>query len=474
MRNVIFISHASPEDNDFSIWLASRLQMSGYDAWIDRNVLLGGEKFWEEIDQIIRHKAAKFLLVYSKNICTEKQPGQLKDGIYKEYSLAESVSRQENLKDFIILLNIDSSNYNLFIGADRLTQIPFYENWADGLKQLIKKLEKDSVERSDKSRECAIFAHWYGNEYTTKNGIVPKNEMYYSSWWPIRNLPEYFYMVQFESKYDAQMISGGENPYPVGRIANVISTFDQDISSEVERNGKKYTLDPKAKYKIKITDVLDGFEKVDFPTHRDAEVHLKWLLSRVFHQIMKNRDMFWYELANRGLAYFYIPANLTSSKVSFRYPVRRNGKKTTKNLIGKYRSLGKWHFAVSSKPMLSPFIGYSLKTHIIFTEDGFKVWEDKNKMHTHRRTKAKRFFNKQWRDMLFAFLHGLQGKERKIELPLNSRDSLNLEPWTASYWAEFGYYEPKEKSRQGILSEYSEHEEFLLKGDELMEEQEAG
>ena len=88
MRDTIFISHATPEDNDFTIWLASRLQLLGYKVWIDRKGLLGGEKFWQEIDQIIRNQAAKFLMVYSNYICYPGQPGKLKDGIYKEYSLA--------------------------------------------------------------------------------------------------------------------------------------------------------------------------------------------------------------------------------------------------------------------------------------------------------------------------------------------------------------------------------------------------
>jgi len=47
MRDTLFISHATPQDNDFAIWLASRLEMLGYKTWIDKNGLLGGEKFWQ-------------------------------------------------------------------------------------------------------------------------------------------------------------------------------------------------------------------------------------------------------------------------------------------------------------------------------------------------------------------------------------------------------------------------------------------
>ena len=162
MRNVLFISHANPNDNEFSIWLASRLQMMGYDVWIDKNALLGGEKFWEEIDQVLRYKAIRFLLVYSGNILFQNKVGILRDGISKEYSLSDSISKQEQLKDFIMLLNLDGSNYNLFIGADRLNQINFYNNWADGLNQLIKKLEKDQIQKSDQSLPFSL-ANWYEN-----------------------------------------------------------------------------------------------------------------------------------------------------------------------------------------------------------------------------------------------------------------------------------------------------------------------
>lgn len=51
MRDTIFISHATPEDNDFSIWIASRLEMLGYKVWIDKEGLLGGERFWMTIQK---------------------------------------------------------------------------------------------------------------------------------------------------------------------------------------------------------------------------------------------------------------------------------------------------------------------------------------------------------------------------------------------------------------------------------------
>lgn len=371
-RNILFVSHANPQDNDFTIWLTSRLQLLGYDVWIDKNALLGGEKFWEEIDQVIRNKAAKFSLVYSTNICKENSPGKLKDGIYKEYSLAESICKQYDLKDFIILMNIDGSEYNLFIGADRLNQIGFYENWAKGLRQLTEKLKKDQVHKNDSYIDEG-FSSWYENQYIITSGITSKYELYYSNWWPIKDLPQQFYIYQFKTEEQARAIYEEDNNYPISKITNCLSSFESYLSFQVNFNNNLIDITPQNIFKVKTSDIFLGFESKVFPNHRDSENHFKSLLKRIFHLIMKNRRMFWYEMANRRLAYFYTPANLKSLKVKFDYPYRKNNKFKTKNLIGNYLSLGKWHYAVSVKPILYPILAFSLKNHLVFTDDGFQV-----------------------------------------------------------------------------------------------------
>ena len=135
MKDMIFISHATPADNDFSIWIASRLEMLGYKVWIDKERLLGGERFWPTIQKALEH-SIKVLLVYSKNIITTD--GILRQGIDDELEYAKSIAVRDKLQDFIIPLHIDDSNYNLAIGLPNINHIPFNNSWADGLKQLLK------------------------------------------------------------------------------------------------------------------------------------------------------------------------------------------------------------------------------------------------------------------------------------------------------------------------------------------------
>ncbi len=469
MRQTIFISHATPEDNEFTIWLATKLELMGYKVWIDKKGLLGGEKFWEEIDSVIRNLTIKFLIVYSENIfvkdqCNKPIGGKLKDGVSKEYSFAESIGKKEKLKDFIIPLNIDNADYNLFIGLDRSNQISFSDNWAKGLIQLEKKLVKDEIPKS--STETSEFGNWYHTEFLQYQPITSKNELYYSNWWKIEKLPEYFYLYEFDKKEQATEVRKQKSAFPVSQVSNYLSSFNLNSEFLYKIEGIDYILKPRKTYKIKITDVLIGFESLKFPSHKDVENHFKSLLKEVFHQIMKQRGMFWYKMANKKLAYYYTTQNLSTKKVSFNFLFKDTSKikPKKKNLIGKYLDLGFWHYAVSCKPILSPFLGYSLKNHICFTNDGLHVWQkevkgksetDKDKIHTHRRRKGKTFFNEDWRDLFLAFINGLK-KDERITINLSNNFTLEMPNYPISYWAEFGYYDPKDKTRQGLLNIYED------------------
>lgn len=374
MRDKIFISHSTPADNEFSIWLASRLNSLGYDSWVDRNALIGGEKFWQEIDHTIRHKAAKLVLVYTKNICVNGQPGRLCDGIEKEYSLAESVAHQEKLKDFILLLNIDASQYNLFIGADRLIHFDFSENWANGLSRLVEKLEKDSTPKPNRDINSE-FSEWYENKYITKSGIEHISELYFTNQWIIADLPDQLHILRFATEEEAKAVYQRECSFPIAKVSNILSSFSEDFPLSIEENGHKFTARVTDRYTLRTEEVLCGFESDSFPSARDAQNQLKSLLSRIFHLIMKNRKMFWYELADRSQAYYHTLASLGNRGwATIFYEQTRKKRKKRKALFGKYLSKGMWHYAVSCKAVLEPTVAFSLKSHIIFTDAGFKSW----------------------------------------------------------------------------------------------------
>src|ERR1700681_155521 len=58
-RQALFISHASPEDNAFTIWLGAKLAAAGYEVWADVLRLTGGDDWQRRLEDALRNRACK-------------------------------------------------------------------------------------------------------------------------------------------------------------------------------------------------------------------------------------------------------------------------------------------------------------------------------------------------------------------------------------------------------------------------------
>lgn len=451
MKDTIFISHATPEDNEFTIWLASRLELMGYKVWIDKNELLGGEKFWETIESAIKKDAVKFLLVYSKNICYKDSDKEIKAGILKEINFAnEVIASDPSLKDFFTILHMDDSGYDLFPGAQDLNQISFQKNWADGLSILVKKLNRDQVPSSSSNSDEA--ANWYLANYIIKNPIIEKKELYYTTWWVTNSLPPEFYILRYSNETQAQAVAGLNKDIPLVQNANCITTFCRALKNTFEDSFGINAIEPEDTFELKINDLTNGFDSASFPNHRDAENHFKKLFKRILHLYFRKLNMKWYTLASKNLAYFHTYSSLPTTKTSFKYPFQPNARPKSKQLFGKHLQVGKWHYAISVKPSTSPFIGFDMKPHLIFTKDGFEPIDDKGIQHSNRRKKGKRMFNEEWRDLLLAFLNSICVND-SIVLETGIDEPIVMKSMVETFWSDYGYYDPKDLKRQELFVE---------------------
>jgi hypothetical protein len=86
-RATLLLSHANPEDNELTLWLALQLANEGYRVWCDLTKLLGGEVFWDDIEEVIKSRAVKVLYVLSRTSNT-------KDGSLKELHFAQGVAKK--------------------------------------------------------------------------------------------------------------------------------------------------------------------------------------------------------------------------------------------------------------------------------------------------------------------------------------------------------------------------------------------
>lgn len=155
--NVIFISHANPEDNYFAGWLTTKLLLLGYEVWCDVENLGAGADSWKVIDNTIRTNSVRFIFVASNTSIH-------KDGTLKELAVADKI---KDRGDFIIPLRLDETPYSQFPPEIiRLKAIDFSPNWADGLNELFDILKKSSVPRNTELVYSAVLPFWYKHSGT--------------------------------------------------------------------------------------------------------------------------------------------------------------------------------------------------------------------------------------------------------------------------------------------------------------------
>lgn len=459
-RDTIFLSHATPQDNYFTEWLYAQLTLAGYKCWCDLEGLQGGERdFSEEIQKIISEDACKFLLVFSEHTFT-------KDFVIDEYEFAKSVAKKNRIKDFIYPLRIANVDYDTRIGLSRYNHFHFYPSWPDGLGKLLRRLHNDEIPHSH-DKKTQILSSWAKNKFTLDSGISSNKRNYYSNWWKVNSLPETIYVFQYFNDKQAEAIIQEETIYPKVRHGNCVVAFQKNILTTCSKHDN-LNISPEDVIEISVPAILHGYTKNNFPTFLDAQSFLKRLLKKSLKDTLFRKGLSRHKMSSKQDCFFYKKGKEQGRRVTVNYP----GRKTTRSLFGKYLS-DMWHFGFSFKVLLEPHISFSLKSHLIFTHNGFKKWEDDAEMFKARRKKGRNMFNREWCDFLMAMLHSLQDDDGKISLILNDETVVDMSPFTISFEANFDYTEPTKESRLSLLSEdFAEDDDNEFLETEINEEEE--
>ena len=175
-RDHLFISYAY-EDEALAEWLALRLTSEGYKVWIDRFELLGGESYPVDIDHAIKCRTFRMIALLSRSSLVKPNP-------LKERTLALNIQRERD-EELLITLNVD----NLRPGemdwmTSDITFIPFFESWAAGLAQLLKKLA-----RVDAPKLVADGKQIAANAYLPTDTLSHEPERVYSNLLHIERIP---------------------------------------------------------------------------------------------------------------------------------------------------------------------------------------------------------------------------------------------------------------------------------------------
>jgi len=429
-KNKIFISHATPDDNEFARWLSLQLIGLGYEVWCDVLRLKGGEDFWAEIENEIRNSSIKFLYILSRT-------SNNREGTLKELTVAQKTKKSLNPEDphFIIPLHIDKglSYDEINIDLVRLNSINFKSSWHAGLLQLLDKFNEDNVPKSDLGNFELVNQLWQ-NIYLNNRRPIENEELYSSNWFPINQLPVTLNFHEFSDSVPSNY-QMWKCKYPARKYKNYFATF-AGCYDFMEELPKTEQYNPKNSISISINEILTGEYDTSFIDNISAKNIIVHLLNLSFKSFFKKLGIRFYTLASKRNAYWFEKDVLEKDKIN---GVLMVGKMK----YGKDKRIN-WHFAVSGDARVNPEMYFVLKSHIVFTWDGKATIEKDSIQHRGRRKQGKGWWNKHWRDKLLAFVSFFADEEKNLNIQVGEEEYIKVSALPLMFKSNMSYNDPSD------------------------------
>ena len=194
-RDLLFISKATPEDDEFVLWLAPKLEAAGYKVFADILTLTPGDRWRKEVTGKLQNNAIKMLLCCNDTTLA-------KNGVQEEIAIAEDLSRELNDPRFIIPLRLKP--FKKLFGIGGLHYVDFVGSWASGLKDLLKALDDQKVIRDESQTE--INPNWEAYKKRLAMNVENIPEELTSNWVRISGLPEYIYYYSSKGAIDFDLL----------------------------------------------------------------------------------------------------------------------------------------------------------------------------------------------------------------------------------------------------------------------------
>jgi hypothetical protein len=393
MRNLVFVSHANPEDNQFCRWLSLRLAREGYPVWLDLKHLVGGEDFWNEIEATIRHRAVKVLYVLSGTSNT-------KPGVLKELAVAQTVAKVHDFRDFVIPLKIDNIPFaDINIDIHRLNAISFEASWAQGFHQLLLKLEQDGVQKDAHFTPDAVTT-WWREQFSADAGVVATPEECLSNWFAITRMPDKLFCHEGKVMRTDNADNGRSTAYPMVEQRGRWLSFANAAHLAPALN-IRWTREFATK------DVLNGVLDERYIPKSEAKKIISFLLVDNWVRMMRLREMAVYQLSSHRFCGALRQNQVKDNKITY---TGIDGKSAWRGIVG-YKTMASatgpnwvrfWHFAVQARAQFFPVLAYLVTNHVVFSADGQHLWDSRDRQHSARRSQCKNWWNDDWRDRMLA------------------------------------------------------------------------
>lgn len=415
-RDTIFISHATPEDNDFVRWLGGRLTGHGYKVWADLFGLKGGAPFWNSIEDALRQHACKVIFVVTKS-----SVDPTRNGIRNELSVADTLRKSLADPAFIIPVRLDNVAFSDFpILIHQLNAIDFSRGWGAKLVELLDTLESANVPRTD-ADQSPEFERWRVETVKTAALVSADPEPVLTSLLPITALPAELHYLKHNADTTAiaEVLGGG---------GISVSPFYKLLVTFADLDAVNKALPASMSAEIRSTASFDDFlsgevEGVTTPRRSDAHNIATALLRKQVERHLVSRGL--KVLEQRSSKVFYFSDGLvTNNKVPY---TAASGRRTNKNVVGRSeRNKVYWHLGMKVSVVLGPPAFVRFKPYVVFSDDGQTAIADPKRTSPIRRRFCKNWWNQHWRQLQEAFVVWLADGKADCKIPLDGTQQLIL------------------------------------------------
>ncbi len=413
-RETVFISKATPEDDEFVLWLAPRLEAAGYKVFADILALEPGDRWRKEVTGTLQNKSIKMLLC-----CRDSTLA--KNGVQEEIGIAEDLVKELKDPRFIIPLRIEP--YKKLFGIGELQYVDFVGSWAKGLRDLLDALEKQNVPCA--KEKITINPNWeaYKKRLAIKVEDAPENLTL--NWLRIAEVPDAVRYYSPSGAIDHGLMANAckTAPYPAEVYLRGFFSFalPEEIKDSFAHVGKFMVHS-----EYELMTLLDNGSKSPDIRPREAKNLLSSMFRQGWEQFCREKGLFEYAFSKQ-LAFHVSKDQLPLGR---RVSWGRQGQR--RNSMLRNISRGKvWQYGVSASPSFWPYPHFKLKSRVLFAELSGKevgnVFNDTDQQHRLRRSICSGWRNKAWHGRLMAFLELLSDESSMIDIPFSGTARLRLD-----------------------------------------------
>jgi len=421
-REAVFISHATPEDNPFTLWLGGKLTALGYQVFADVLRLKGGDDWERILEDAIRNKAKRFLLVATPH-------GVQKQGVRNEITIANETAKLLKEDGFIVPLRLQSYDKPLQIAHAQY--INFEKSWAEGLAELLALLEEAGVPKSAPDDQAQL---WQSLQLKDARTVGPGPEVLVSNWLAIEALPANITFYDFKGG-----ISIGAAQAAIKACPIPIAGHNRGFISFAPLHQLQEYFGPNLPLQIVDTCATNTFLDSGWASQRlapkDCRPKFTDIGRRALDSYFDAKGLKPFEYADGRNAWWATARHATMEQKSFAW----GNLKGRRQLVGHSEKRGfHWHYGVSCWARSGPIRHVRVTGRVIFTSNGHEQIGDARRVHRMRRTFCKGWRNDKWRDLLLAFWYWLSEGAEFVDITLGESAVMRLSVPPKTFEVGFG------------------------------------